>query len=37
LSGGKLTKDLTIVLRDPNQLVSFLPELKHTLESLTLP
>lgn len=37
LVSGKLPDDLTIALRDPNQLVNLLPEVKHSVENLLLP
>lgn len=37
LVSGKLPDDLTIAMRDPNQLAHLIPEVKHTLESLTVP
>lgn len=37
LVSGKLPKDLTIALRDPNQLAPVIKEVKHTLENLTVP
>ncbi|KAE9367557.1 TIP41-domain-containing protein [Stipitochalara longipes BDJ] len=37
LFSGKLPSDLTVALRDPNQIVNLLPEVKHTLENLVLP
>ncbi|RDL38194.1 TIP41-domain-containing protein [Venustampulla echinocandica] len=37
LSSGRLPNDLTIALRDPNQISHLVPEVSHTLESLTLP
>ncbi|KAI6709920.1 hypothetical protein JHW43_007554 [Diplocarpon mali] len=36
LSSGKLHSELTTALRDPNQIVHLLPEVVHTLESLTV-
>ncbi|TVY87437.1 TIP41-like protein [Lachnellula willkommii] len=37
LLSGTLPNDLTIALRDPNQLAHLLPEVTHTLEGLNLP
>ncbi|TVY81558.1 TIP41-like protein [Lachnellula suecica] len=37
LFSGKLPNDLTVALRDPNQIAHLLPEVTRTLESLTLP
>ncbi|RDW59654.1 TOR signaling pathway protein TipA-like protein [Coleophoma cylindrospora] len=34
---GKLPNDLTIAMRDPNQIAHLIPEVKHTLESLVVP
>ncbi|KAG9229733.1 TIP41-like family-domain-containing protein [Amylocarpus encephaloides] len=36
LFSGKPPNDLTIALRDPNQIVPLLPEVSHTLESITI-
>lgn len=36
LFSGKLPADLTTALRDPNQLAHLLPEVKHTIENLTI-
>ncbi|TAQ83953.1 hypothetical protein B7494_g7717 [Chlorociboria aeruginascens] len=37
LFSGRQPDDLTIAMRDPNQIAHLLPEVKHTLESLLLP
>ncbi|KAB8289890.1 hypothetical protein EYC80_010521 [Monilinia laxa] len=37
LYSGKLPDDLTIALRDPNQIAHLVPEVTHTIENLTLP
>ncbi|KAF4637357.1 hypothetical protein G7Y89_g718 [Cudoniella acicularis] len=37
LFSGRLPNDITIALRDPNQIAPLLPEVSHTLESVTLP
>lgn len=34
---GTRPSELTVALRDPNQIAPLLPEVKHTLESLNLP
>ncbi|KAL3419237.1 hypothetical protein PVAG01_09459 [Phlyctema vagabunda] len=34
---GKLPNDLTVAMRDPNQIAHLVPEVKHTLETLTVP
>ncbi|CAG8955490.1 hypothetical protein HYFRA_00010357 [Hymenoscyphus fraxineus] len=36
LASGKLPTDLTIALRDPNQIAHLVPEVSHTLESLSV-
>lgn len=37
LFSGKLPSDLTTALRDPNQIAHLIPEVKHTIENLTIP
>ncbi|KAG9246961.1 TIP41-like family-domain-containing protein [Calycina marina] len=36
LTSGRLPDDLTVAMRDPNQLAHLIPEVKHTLETLSL-
>jgi type 2A phosphatase activator TIP41 len=36
LFSGKLPSDLTVAMRDPNQIAHLVPEVTHTLESLKL-
>ncbi|ESZ89928.1 hypothetical protein SBOR_9690 [Sclerotinia borealis F-4128] len=37
LYSGKLPDDLTIAMRDPNQIAHLIPEVTHTIENLSLP
>ena len=37
LFSGRLPTDLTMAMRDANQVFNLLPEVKHTLENVNLP
>lgn len=37
LLSGRLPDDLTVAMRDPNQIAHLIPETTHTIENLTLP